>query len=95
MSNDTAPKSADSEAAVYKTKKKLPAFVNKLFVSSTSIFWKYISLSIYLILQRLQRKRLPVPPGWVQDRREKTGPENLHVNAQAMEGEKVKTTYSP
>ncbi len=33
--------------------------------------------------------------GWVKDNREKTGPENLHGDAQAMEGEKLKTAHSP
>ncbi len=36
-----------------------------------------------------------MPPGWVQDNRKKTGPENLCGDAQAMEGEKVKTAHSP
>ncbi len=36
-----------------------------------------------------------MPPGWVQDNREKTGPENLRGDAQAMEGENVKTAHSP
>ncbi len=41
------------------------------------------------------RKQRPVPPGWVQDNREKTWPENLRGDTQAMEGEKVKTAHSP
>ncbi len=40
-------------------------------------------------------KQRPVPPGWVQDNREKTRPENLRGYTQAMEGEKVKTAHSP
>ncbi len=40
-------------------------------------------------------KETAVPLGWVQDNREKTGPENLRSDAQAMEGEKVKTAHSP
>ncbi len=39
-------------------------------------------------------KMCPMPPGWVQDNREKTRPENLRSDAQAMEGEKVKTPHS-
>ncbi len=40
-------------------------------------------------------KMCPMPPGWVQDNREKTRPENSRSDAQAMEGEKVKTPHSP
>ncbi len=36
-----------------------------------------------------------MPLGWVQDNREKSGPENLGGDAQAMEGDKVKTARSP
>ncbi len=36
-----------------------------------------------------------MPLGWVQDNREKSGPENVGGDAQAMEGDKVKTARSP
>ncbi len=44
----------------------------------------------YIKCPSTRRKRCPVPPGWVQDNREKTGQDNLRGDAQAMEGEKVK-----
>ncbi len=49
----------------------------------------------YIKYPPTQRKRRPVAPGWVQDNHKKTGPENLRGDAQATDGEKVKTAHSP
>ncbi len=39
----------------------------------------------YIKYPPTRRKQHPVPPGWEQDNREKTGLENLRGDAQAME----------
>ncbi len=49
----------------------------------------------YIKYPPIRRKWDPVPPGWVQDNREKSGLENLGGDAQAMEGDQVKTAHSP